>query len=80
METPNLSDAMRCARLKGLRLPPGRATYFVGWHLVRARYRTGWQNLRMQLFARMQRRSAQAAEFFLMPQDGVVMLGTAVDI
>jgi KUP system potassium uptake protein len=80
METPNLSDAMRCARLKGLRLPPGRSTYFVGWHLVRARYRTGWQNLRMRLFARMQRRSAQAAEFFLMPQDGVVMLGTEVDI
>ncbi|MFO1410731.1 MAG: KUP/HAK/KT family potassium transporter [Steroidobacteraceae bacterium] len=80
METPNLGDAMRCARLKGLRLPPGRATYFVGWHLVRARLRTGWQNLRMQLFARMQRRSAQAAEFFLMPQDGVVMLGTEVDI
>jgi KUP system potassium uptake protein len=80
METPNLSDAMRCARLKGLRLPPGRATYFVGWHLVRARHRTGWQNLRMRLFARMQRRSAQAAEFFLMPQDGVVMLGTEVDI
>ena len=28
----------------------------------------------------LQRRSAQAAEFFLMPQDGVVMLGTEVDI
>jgi K+ transporter len=47
---------------------------------VRARYRSGWQNLRMRLFARMQRRSAQAAEFFLMPQDGVVTLGTEVDI
>jgi KUP system potassium uptake protein len=80
METPNLGDAMRCARLKGLRLPPGRATYFVGWHLVRAHRRSGWQGLRMRLFARMQRRSAQAAEFFLMPQDGVVMLGTEVDV
>ena len=33
-----------------------------------------------RIFARMQRRSAQAAEFFRMPGRGVVVLTTAVEL
>jgi hypothetical protein len=34
----------------------------------------------MRFFARMQRHSAQAAEFFRMPFRGVIVLNTAVEI
>jgi K+ transporter len=36
--------------------------------------------LKSQVFAYLQRRSAQAAEFFRMPTKRVVMLATEIDI
>jgi K+ transporter len=55
-------------------------SYFLGWHLVRALPRTGWLGLKLRLFARMQRRSAQAAEFFRMPTRRVIVLATDVEL
>ena len=52
-----------CVHRRGL-------TYFLGWHLVRARPATGLAGFKSRLFAYMQRRSAQAAEFFRMPTAG----------
>jgi KUP system potassium uptake protein len=80
METPNLGDALRVARLHSLRMGPGAPSYFVGWHIVTARSRAGWSGIRHRLFAVMQRHSAQAAAFFRMPERRVVVLGTEVDI
>ncbi len=47
---------------------------------MRARARRGITGLKMRLFAYMQRRSAQAAEFFRMPTRRVVVLATEVEI
>jgi KUP system potassium uptake protein len=80
METPDVGEAVRGARQRGLRIDDAGCTYFVGWHLVRARERSGLSGLKAQAFAYLQRRSTQAAEFFRMPTKRVVMLATEIDI
>jgi K+ transporter len=54
--------------------------FFLGWHLVIPRPRSGHEPLRRRLFARMQRRSTQAAEFFRLPERRVVVLATQVEL
>ncbi len=79
METPDVAVALAGATRKGLRIDPD-CTFFLGWHLVRARAGHGIAGMKMRLFAWMQRRSAQAAEFFRMPTKRVVVLATEVEI
>jgi KUP system potassium uptake protein len=79
METPDVNEALRGARQRGLRLSED-CTFFLGWHLVRAIERPGLRNLKYELFAFLQRRSAQAAEFFRMPTKRVVVLATEIEI
>ncbi len=79
METPDVSAALAGAARRGLRLEDD-PTFFLGWHLVRARARAGLAGVKLRLFAWMQRRSAQAAEFFRMPTQRVVVLATEVEI
>jgi KUP system potassium uptake protein len=79
METPDVAEALRGARQRGLRLDVD-CTYFLGWHLVRARPRSGLAGVKSEVFAYLQRRSAQAAEFFRMPTKRVVVLATEIDI
>ena len=80
METPDVTEALRGARQRGLRIDDVNCTYFLGWHLVRARPRSGLAGIKSQAFAYLQRRSAQAAEFFRMPSKRVVVLATEIDI
>jgi len=80
METPDIGDALRAARQRGVRVFLEDCSFFLGQHVVRARPLPGWRGLQRRLFARMQRRSAQAAEFFRMPGRGVVVLTTAVEL
>ncbi|MEX0734092.1 MAG: KUP/HAK/KT family potassium transporter [Steroidobacteraceae bacterium] len=79
METPDVNVALAGAARRGLRIEED-CTFFLGWHLVRARARHGLAGIKMRLFAWMQRRSAQAAEFFRMPTRRVVVLATEVEI
>jgi len=79
METPDVGEALRGARQRGLRLGED-CTFFLGWHLVRAVERRGLRNVKYQMFAFLQRRSAQAAEFFRMPTRSVVVLATEIEI
>jgi KUP system potassium uptake protein len=80
METPDIGDALRAARARGVRVFLEDCSFFLGQHVVRARPLPGWRGLRRRFFARMQRRSAQAAEFFRMPGRGIVVLTTAVEL
>jgi KUP system potassium uptake protein len=80
METPDVTEALRCARQRGLKGIDEDISFFLGWHLVRARPRHGLTNLKYRLFAYMQRRSAQAAEFFRMPTHGVMVLATDIEL
>jgi KUP system potassium uptake protein len=80
METPDVSETLRRCRNRGLRVFPDDGSFFLGWHLVRPRPRSGWAGMRGRVFAWMQRRSTQAAEFFRMPSRRVVILATDVEI
>jgi len=80
METPDVGEALRGLRDRDLRIHPTETSYFLGWHLVRAIPRSGWPGFKMRVFASLQRRSAQAAEFFRMPTRGVVVLATDVEL
>ena len=80
METPDVSEALKSCRARGLRVFTEDSSFFVGQHVVRARPLPGWRGLQRRLFAWMQRHSTQAAEFFRMPFRGVVILNTVVEI
>ena len=80
METPDVGDALRSARRQGLSIFAEDSSFFLGWHLVRARPRPGLAGVKARAFAFLQRRSAQAAEFFRMPTRGVVVLATDIEI
>jgi KUP system potassium uptake protein len=80
METPDVAEALKAARARGLRVFPEDSSFFVGRHVVRPRPLPGLRGLQRRLFARMQQYSAQAAEFFRMPFRDVVILNTAVEI
>ena len=80
METPAVGEALKSCRTRGLRVFVEDCSFFVGQHVVRARPRLGLPGIERRLFARMQRRSTQAAEFFRMPSRGLVILTTAVEV
>ena len=80
METPDVGQALKSCRARGLRVFAEDSSFFVGQHVVRARPLPGWRGLQRRLFAWMQRHSTQAAEFFRMPFRGVVVLNTVVEI
>jgi KUP system potassium uptake protein len=81
METPDVIEALRSARQRGLKDIDEDVSFFLGWHLVRARPRNRFlPDLKYRMFAYMQRRSAQAAEFFRMPTHGVMILATDIEL
>jgi KUP system potassium uptake protein len=80
METPDVGEALKSCRARGLRVFGEDSSFFVGQHVVRARPLPGWRGLQRRMFAWMQRHSTQAAEFFRMPFRGVVVLHTVVEI
>jgi len=80
METPDVGEAIRNARRQGLKVFAEDSSFFLGWHLVRARPRPGFPGIKSRAFAFLQRRSAQAAEFFNMPTRGVVVLATEIEL
>ena len=80
METPDVREALRACRSRGLRVYPEDCSFFIGQHVVVARPRPGWQGLKRRLFARLQRRSGQATEFFRMPVRDTIILNTSVEI
>jgi KUP system potassium uptake protein len=80
METLDVGEALRGCRARGLTVFVEDSSFFVGQHVVRARDVRGWRGLQRTLFARMQRNSAQAAEFFRMPPRGVISLNSVVEI
>ncbi len=80
METPDVAEALKACRARGLRVFTEDSSFFVGRHVVRARPLPGLRGMQRRLFARMQQYSTQAAEFFRMPFRDVVILNTAVEI
>lgn len=80
METPDVNEALKQCRARGLKLFAQDCSFFLGWHLVVPRPRSGYEGIRRRLFAWLQRRSTQAVEFFRMPERRVVVLATQVEL
>jgi KUP system potassium uptake protein len=80
METPDVNEALKQCRSRGLKLFAQDCSFFLGWHLVAPRPRGGYEGVRRRLFAWMQRSSAGAAEFFRMPERRVIVLATQVEL
>jgi KUP system potassium uptake protein len=80
METPDVSEALKQCRVRGLKLFGEDCSFFLGWHLVAPRPRGGYEGVRRRLFAWMQRSNTQAVEFFRMPERRVIVLATQVEL
>jgi KUP system potassium uptake protein len=80
METPDVSEALKQCRVRGLKLVGQDCSFFLGWHLVAPRPRSGYEGVRRRLFALMQRSNTQAVEFFRMPERRVIVLATQVEL
>jgi len=80
METPDVSEALKQCRARGLKLFAQDCSFFLGWHLVVPRPRSGYAGMGRRLFAWMQRRSTQAVDFFRMPDRRVIVLATQVEL
>ncbi|RYG82477.1 hypothetical protein EON77_07265 [bacterium] len=80
METPDVGEALRQARSRGLKLFADDCSFFVGWHVVQPRPRRGYLGFLLRLFAWMQRRSTQASEFFRMPERRTIALITQIEL
>ncbi|RLT38662.1 MAG: potassium transporter Kup [Chloroflexi bacterium] len=80
MENPNVPRGLRMARHKGLELPAAEISYFLGRERFFATDHPGMSIWREKLFALMSRNATSAADFFSLPVNQVVELGTLVEL
>ncbi len=81
METPDVPKALALAELKGLRIGPFETSYFLSREtVVPAATQRGMARWRERLFAAMSRNASGVAEYFHLPDNAVVELGTRVQI
>ena len=80
MEEPNVPRDLNYARLEGLEFDALEITYFLGRERILATKKEGMAVWREQLFAVMSRNSRNATDFFRLPPNRVVELGTQVEI
>ncbi|SEH37821.1 potassium transporter Kup [Magnetospirillum fulvum] len=82
MESPNIPKALAQARSDqlGFFYEPMSVSYFVSRETVIPLKRPGFSGWREQLFATLSRTSTSAADFFHLPSDRVVELGSQVEI
>jgi KUP system potassium uptake protein len=80
MNAPDVPAALARCRDLGLDLEPMRTSYFVSRETVIPTKGAGMAHWRERLFATMVRNSGSAVEFFKLPNNGVIELGTRVQI
>jgi KUP system potassium uptake protein len=85
MESPDVKEIMELLRRQGVRSRPLETSYYLGRELLiplRKRRRKGGLTMnvwRKQLFAVMSKNARSAAEFFQLPPNRVVELGTQIE-
>ena len=80
METPDVPQALALAEKKGLRVPAFETSYFLSRETVVPTPGAGMADWREALFAAMTRNAGGVVEFFRLPDNAVVELGTRVQI
>ncbi|MDM4767105.1 potassium transporter Kup [Pelomonas sp. SE-A7] len=80
MDRPDVPRALALCEPKGLRVPAFETSYFLSRETVVPTPGAGMAGWRERLFAAMSRNSGSVAEFFCLPDNAVVELGTRVQI
>ncbi len=80
MDQPDVPKALALCEPKGLRIPVFETSYFLSRETVVPTPGAGMANWRERLFATMSRNAGGVAEFFRLPDNAVVELGTRVQI
>ncbi|MDP9347679.1 MAG: potassium transporter Kup [Gemmatimonadota bacterium] len=80
MEDPDVPEALRNLRVEGLNVRPGSTSYFLGRETLVASNKPGMAIWREKLFAAMSRNARPATDFFRLPANGVVELGTRIEL
>ena len=80
METPDVPIALAQAKALELVITPEETTYFLGRETLFATAKPGMAIWRETLFARMARNARSATDFFHLPPDRVLELGTQIEL
>jgi KUP system potassium uptake protein len=79
-QTPNVPRELQRAEIPGLKLDPSQISFFVGRANVKSSPRPGMARWRERLYSALARVATRSPEFFRIPPDRVIELGTEVEI
>ncbi len=81
METPSIQEVLESMKIKGLDIPLKEITFFLGRETLIAAQRTGGMALwREHIFAFMSRNAFRATQFFHIPADQVIEIGSQIEL
>jgi KUP system potassium uptake protein len=80
LEDPHIPNALAQMKTHGLELRPDEITYFLGRESLFASDHPGMAIWREKLFVVMSRNARSATDFFRLPPDRVVEIGTQVGL
>ena len=81
METPSMREVLEAIALKGLHIQMSEITFFLGRETLIAARRTGGMALwREHLFSFMSRNAYRATQFFHIPPEQVIEIGTQIEL
>jgi len=80
MNTPDVPKALRLCEPQGLVVPPFETSYFLSRQTLVLRPVGGLAAWRARLFVAMSRNASSVAEYFALPDNAVVELGTRMQV
>ncbi len=80
MDTPNVPAALQLCRKHGLIIEAEKTIFFVGRETLIATHRPGMAVWREHMFAFMSRNAQRATDYFQIPSNRVVEIGTVVEL
>jgi KUP system potassium uptake protein len=80
MEDPDMMRALALLERHGLRFELADTTFFLGKSIIAPARKRGLFTWRRELFRWMQRNAPSAAEYFNIPPDRVIELGTRISL
>ena len=80
MDVPDVPGSLRACLEHGIDLEPMRTSFFISRETVIATPGEGMWQWRERLYATMQRNAGSITEFFKLPNNAVIELGTRVQI
>jgi KUP system potassium uptake protein len=79
-QTPNVARELQRAEIPGLEVDPSQISFFVGRANVKPSPRPGMARWRERLYSALARVATRSPDFFRIPPDRVIELGTEVEI